>query len=175
MKKEECYELGHIIKAKGLKGELVLYLDVDDPEEYEDMESVFVEINDTMVPYFINQIRLEGKRATVQFDEVTDVETAKLLIGAKLFLSLDNLPPLGQNQFYYHEVVGYHIVDQQLGLLGKITGIYDSGTQDLIAMDYEGKEVLIPLVDDFIRGVDHERRELTVNLPDGLLDIYLAE
>ncbi len=172
---EDCYELGHILKAKGLKGELVLYLDVDDPEEYEDMDSFFVEINRKLVPYFIESLKIQGKRVTVSLNSIDDIEKAKPLVGARLFLPVESLPDLEEGEFYLHELIGFQVVDQQLGKLGKITSIYDSGPQDLIAMDYQGKEILIPVVDHILIQVHRDQQEVEVNLPEGLVDIYLEE
>lgn len=175
MKKEDCYELGFISKTKGLDGELFIQLDVDDPEDYQELESVFVEIKQNLVPYFIEYIDFQDKKVVVRFEDIDSLEDAHTLVGCKLFLPLDNLPPLEDGQFYYHEVINFQIVDQTLGKLGIITNIYETGNQDLIAMLYQGREILIPLVDEFVLKINREEKILEVNLPEGLLDIYLEE
>ncbi|MDX2305605.1 MAG: ribosome maturation factor RimM [Microscillaceae bacterium] len=175
MKKEDCYELGFISKTKGLDGELFIQLDVDDPEDYQELESVFVEIKQNLVPYFIEYIDFQDKKVVVRFEDIDSLEDAHTLVGCKLFLPLDNLPPLEDGQFYYHEVINFQIIDQTLGKLGIITNIYETGNQDLIAMLYQGREILIPLVDEFVLKINREEKILEVNLPEGLLDIYLEE
>ena len=175
MKKEDCYELGYISKTKGLDGEVYVQLDVDEPENYQNLESVFLEIKKNLVPYFIQYIDFQDKKVVIAFEDIETLDQAKELVGTKLFLPLDNLPPLEKGQFYYHEVIGFQIIDQNRGELGKITQIYETGNQDLIAMQFQGKEVLIPLVDDFILNINREKNTLEVNLPEGLIDIYLEE
>ena len=175
MKKEDCYELGYISKTKGLDGEVYVQLDVDEPEDYENLESVFLEIKKNLVPYFIQYIDFQDKKVVIAFDDIETLDQAKDLVGSKLFLPLNNLPPLEEGQFYYHEVINFKITDQNLGELGTIIQIYETGNQDLIAMQFQGKEILIPLVDDFIIKIDREKNILFVNLPEGLLDIYLEE
>ena len=91
-----------------------------------------------------------------------------------MFLPLTALPKLKGNQFYYHDVIGFEIYDVTSDtLIGKIKAIYESTGQDLFAIDKEDKEVLIPIVDDFLSKVNHDQNRIEVKLPEGLLDLYL--
>lgn len=170
---DECFQLGYVIKKHGLSGEVNIILDVDNPQEYKGLESVFVEINEKLVPFFIGSISLRGNKATVRFEDVDTADQADELRGKKLFLPLSLLPDLGEGQFYYHQIIGYRVVDKNSGEIGVVKDIYASPNQDLLAVDQAGKEILIPVIDDIITGVDHNQNELRVNLPEGLLDIYL--
>jgi 16S rRNA processing protein RimM len=175
MTKDDCYELGRITKIHGLKGEVQVLLDVDDPFEYDEMDSVLLEREGVLVPYFIDAINVQANRVIVKFEEVDTVEQAAQIVNAPLWLPLDNLPELEGDQFYYHEVVGFQIVDEQAGALGTIQEIATMATQDLIVMQYQGKEVLIPVTDDILGTLDRTARTLHVRLPDGLLDVYLSD
>lgn len=176
MNRDKCYEVGYISKTRGLKGDLIIFLDVDEPELYVGIDSILIEVQNRLVPYLVKSLRLEGKKAVMHLDDIDHVDQASTLTSCRLFLPLDFLPKLEEGQFYYHDVLNYQIIDRQLGALGKITAIYDGvGNQDLIAMHYQGKEVLIPIVDGIVLKANHERKELEVNLPDGLIDIYLEE
>lgn len=173
MQVDACYQLGYVIKKHGLNGEVNIYLDVDFPEEYSELESVFVEINQKLVPFFIEHLSIKGKKAVVKFEEVDTLEAAEDLRGKSLFLPLDNLPQLDEGQFYYHQVEGYMLIDNQKGEIGKITSILTGPQQDLFAVDVNGTEVLVPITDEIIDRVDHEKSAIFVNLPDGLLEVYL--
>jgi 16S rRNA processing protein RimM len=96
-------------------------------------------------------------------------------VGNALFLPLNKLPQLAEDQFYYHEIIGYRLVDAALGALGEVTDVYELPQQAVIAMNYQGKEVLVPISDEIVLKANHTRKELEVNLPEGLLDIYLAD
>ncbi|MTI19767.1 16S rRNA processing protein RimM [Fulvivirga sp. RKSG066] len=170
---DACYQLGYIIKKHGLKGELNIFLDVDFPAEYTQLESVFVEINEKLVPFFIDHISLNGNKAIVKFDEVDTAEAADELRGQKLYLPLSSLPDLEEGQFYYHEVIGYLMKDANSGDVGKVASILAGPQQDLFVVDAEGKEVLVPVSDGIIKGIDHSKKIVEVELPEGLLDIYL--
>ncbi|ELR71370.1 16S rRNA processing protein RimM [Fulvivirga imtechensis AK7] len=173
MNVDECFQLGYVIKRHGLSGEVNIFLDVDFPQEYQELESVFVEINDKLVPFFVDSLILKGNKAIVRFEDVNTVDGAEELKGKRLYLPLSNLPQLDEGQFYFHEIIGYQVMDAVVGAIGEVRDVYSSPQQDLLAVDHDGKEILIPIIDDIIGKADHDKKELQVALPEGLLDIYL--
>ena len=176
MTKEDCYLLGKITKTHGLKGELVIWLDVDYPEEYEELDSVLLEVKGELVPHFVEEIQIRPNKSIIKFEDIDTIEAASKLVNCDIYLPEDNLPELEDNdQFYYHEIINYDVVDEVKGKLGKVLAVYTSERQDLIAMQYEGKEVLIPIDDDIVKIIDREKKELYTNLPEGLLEIYLED
>lgn len=175
MNVDACYQLGYVLKAHGLKGEAQLLLDVDIPENYSKLESVFIEIDKKLVPFFIEQILITKSRAVVKFEDIDTLEKAEELKGKSIFLPLNNLPPLQDDQFYYHELIDFRIIDEKEGPLGIIVDIYNLPQQDLMAIHYKEKEVLIPLNDEILLSVDRENKEVHVSLPEGLLQVYLEE
>ncbi len=172
---DDCFKLGHIVKKHGLKGGLSILLDVDYPEDYIELESVFVEVNKQLVPFFIEHLQLNGSRGILKFEDVDDLQEAERLLKSDLYLPIENLPVLEEGQFYYHEVIGYLVSDKSLGEVGKITEVYEFPNQDLLGMIHQGKEVLIPINDNIILQVDHNQRKMEVDLPEGLLDVYLED
>jgi 16S rRNA processing protein RimM len=170
---DQCYLLGYIVKSHGTKGQVMFHLDVDYPEEYDGMDSVFVEIKGELVPYFVDSINIQKQgRAIVQLEEVDTMEKAQALVGTALYMPLDTLEELDEDQFYYHEIKGFEVVDQTMGALGMVRDVYLVATQNLIALDYRGVEVLIPVVDDIVLTVNREKKQLMVSLPEGLLEVY---
>ena len=172
---DSCYQLGYVIKPHGLKGDISIFIDADDPQVYRTLESVFIQQDKQLVPFFITQIKISGQKAILVLEESNNIDDARNLKGAALYLPLTFLPQLADDQFYYHEIVGYLVKDEALGEVGKIIEVYDDGPQDLIAIDYQGKEVLIPINDETIIKVDKSNKIFLVNLPEGLLDIYTSE
>ena len=172
MKTDECYEVGYVQKTHGLKGEVMIMLDVDDPEDYEEMDSIFIEINGSLVPYFIESLNILGSNAIVKFEGVGHIDKAKELVGKKMFLPLDTLDDLDEGQFYYHEIIGYEVNDLKLGILSPIVSFYELPQYGILSMVHEGREVMIPVIDEIIIKVDHEKQQLITLLPDGLVDVY---
>lgn len=172
MTKDECYRLGNITKPFGYKGQMVFYLDVDSPQDYADLDSVFIETKTGLVPYFFKVDNINGNKAVVTFEDLTPDE-AHALAGHDLYLPLDLLPKLTGNQFYFHEVIGFRVVDSQYGDIGALQSIIEYPAQPLFQIDKEGKEILIPIIDPVIKLVDRENKTLHIDAPNGLIELYL--
>lgn len=172
MTKEECYRLGNITKPFGIKGQMVFYLDVDSPDDYADLDSAFVEVKGALVPYFFKVDNINGNKAVVTFEDLTPQE-AQALAGHDLFLPLDLLPELTGNQFYFHEVTGFKVIDIEKGDIGIIQSIIEYPAQPLFSIMNGDKEILIPVIDPIIKKVDREQRTITIEAPNGLIDLYL--
>lgn len=175
MRKDECFHLGKIVSKYSYKGEVLIKLDTDEPEIYEGMESVFVDLGKNLIPFFIEKSQLhKSSLLRVQFEDVGDEAAANLVLGKEVFLPLTQLPKLSGNQFYYHEVIGFTLMDAKHGDIGIIESINDSSSQVLFEAKKDGKELLIPISDDIISKVDRESKIIYVTTPDGLVDLYLS-
>ena len=170
---DDYYEIGYILKPHGLKGAVSILLDVDDPAQYSEMESVVVNMDGSLIPFFISSIQINGRKGILSLEEINDIEQAAELKSCSLLLPIEVLPQLDEDQFYYHDVIGFTIVDDHKGKLGEIENIYTEGNQDLISMKYKNREVLIPVSKEIVGKADHEKEEVYVTLPEGLLDIYM--
>jgi 16S rRNA processing protein RimM len=177
MRKEDCFYVGKISKKFSFKGEVILYIDADDPQEYTEMESFFIAFGNDLVPFFIQKSRLQkGSNLRLKLEDIDSEEDADGIVGLEVFLPLDLLPTLAEDKFYYHEIIGFDVLDQNLGNVGKIVSVNDTTSQVLLEiLNNSGKEILIPLVDDFIISVKKEEKVFQVNTPEGLIDLYLNE
>lgn len=174
MKKEDCFYLGKIVKKYSFKGEVLVKLDTDEPELYEKLESVFIAMGNDLVPFFIEESSLhKSNLLRLRIEDVSTEEDADALLKCKLYLPLSALPKLSGNKFYFHEVIGFAVKDDRFGKVGVIKGVNDTTAQPLFRIDREGKEILIPMNDEFIKKVDRDKRVIEVNTPEGLIDLYL--
>ena len=174
MQKEDCFYLGKIVKKYSFKGELLIKLDTDDPSIYTKMESVFIDKNKSLIPFFIERSSLhKSTLLRVKFEDIDSEEDADKLLKSELYLPLEFLPQLTGNKFYYHEIVGFEAEDLSFGLVGIVKGVNDTTNQAILEIDRNGSEILIPLIDDFIKSVDRELKKIILEVPEGLIDIYL--
>lgn len=169
---DDCYQLGNVVKTHGLRGEVVLFLDVDYPEIYQEMESVLIEINGKLVPFFIESLHLNGDRAITALEDIETIDDAKQLVGKNLFLPLRNLPDLPDGGYYFHQLIDFDFYDGE-ALIGKVRAVYEMPTNHLISVDHKGTEILVPAEDSIVKKVDLENKIIHADLPDGLIDIYL--
>ena len=174
MRKEDCFYLGKIAKKFSFKGEVLIYLDTDEPELYENMESVFVEFNKNLVPFFIQNSSLhKNDFLRVQFEDVDSEEEADSILNCEVYLPLTMLPKLSGNKFYFHEVIGFEIEDKRLGIFGKIVSINDTSAQPLFEVLNGNVEILVPMIDQFLVKIDRTNKKVSMDLPEGLVEMYL--
>jgi 16S rRNA processing protein RimM len=171
---DSCYQLGYVIKPHGLQGDVNIYIDADHPGTYKNLESVFILLDNQLVPFFISDFKISGNKALLSLEESNDIDFANTLKGAGIYLPLELLPKLSDDQFYFHEIISYQVIDGKLGELGKVVNILSMGPQDIMTVDYRGTEILVPINDQTVYRVDKKKEWVYVNLPDGLLDIYTA-
>ena len=174
MRKEDCFYLGKIAKKFSFKGEVLVYLDTDEPELYENLESMFVECGKHLVPFFIENSSLhKNDFLRVRFEDVNNEEEADAILGNHVYLPLKMLPKLSGNKFYFHEVIGFEIEDKRYGFVGEIQSINDSSAQPLFEVLNGDTEILIPMIDLFLVKIDRENKKVKMDLPEGLIEMYL--
>lgn len=174
MRKEDCFFLGKIIGKHSFKGEVLVKLDTDSPEDFLEMESVFVELDKNLIPFFIDDSILQKTDLLrIKFEDVESEDEVEYIIGSDLYLPLTVLPKLTGNKFYYHEIIGFKVEDSNLGSIGKIIGVNDNTPQALFIIEHLGKEIFVPITDDFIDKVDRENKTMHLTTPDGLVELYM--
>ena len=175
---DETYQLGTIIKPHGLRGFVAADFDVDDPAAYQKLKTVYLALPGApaqLVAHAVEKVQPQsGTRVLLKLRGIERIEEAEPLRNAALHLPLEALPALDDDQFYYHDVIGFAVIDEVLGTLGVVENFYELPQQDMLAMRYRGHEVLVPVVDEIVLRADLDARQVFVRLPDGLLDIYLA-
>ncbi len=175
MQKEECFYLGKIVSKYSFKGEVLVKIDTDEPGIYENMESVFVSIGNNLIPFFIDKCRLhKSNLLRIDFEEVKTENDADRIMGSELFLPLSFLPKLTGDKFYFHEVIGFKVLDSVHGDIGSIKSINDSTSQALFEIEKGDKELLIPVRDEIINKVDRESKTIFITTPEGLVELYLG-
>lgn len=174
MQKEECFYLGKIVSKFSFKGEVLIKLDTDEPESYTEMESVFVDYDGNLVPFFIEKSSLhKSDLLRVKFEDVDSEADADDMMKCDIYLPLSMLPELDEDQFYFHEIIGFSVEDENYGTVGTITAINDTTAQSLFEIEKDGKQILIPMNDEFLQKVDKKNKTIHVTTPEGLIDLYL--
>ncbi len=168
---DACYKIGFIMKPHGLKGGVTIALDPEAPEDFAGVETIFVEINERLLPYFIEDISTKGNKAFLKLEEVDTREEAENISRSAIFLPKASRPKSGRGEFYDDEVIGFEVTDTEEGTLGKITEVVQAGPNKLLSVSYHGKQVLVPLNSPFIHSVNKSRKKITVTLPAGFLEI----
>jgi 16S rRNA processing protein RimM len=174
MEKADCFHLGYVAKLHGYKGEVSLFLDVTNPEDYETLDAVFIEINGQLTPFFIVSLKIKNKGfAAVKFEGVDSENDARILLRKNLFLPAQILPKLSGKNFYDHEVVGFTVIDSLFGEVGLLESVIDLQVNPLIQIMKGSKEVLVPLIEGLVQEVDRKKKIVYITAPAGLIELYL--
>lgn len=173
MRKEDCYFLGKITRKHGLSGNVILKLDTDQPELYKKLESIFVEINGLLVPFFIEKVAWSKQDTLNLLFKNSNENLVEQLLGKNVFLPLSTLPKLTENQFYYHEVIGFEILEEDGKTCGTIESVNDQTAQHYFVLNFAQKEIVIPIIKDWILEVNREEKFIKMQLPEGLMEVFI--
>ena len=168
---EDCVLAGKISRKWGFDNEVVVGFSSGVPSDESDFPVFFlVKIDNTLIPYFVESYREHGPKSFIVSFYDTDASTRDRLTGRACYLPSD-MAQQSADQEVENDVTGYTVSDQRWGTLGKITRLIDRHMQPLLQVESQGKEILIPFTDHLITTIDHRKREVLVDLPDGLLDL----
>ncbi|MES2680627.1 MAG: ribosome maturation factor RimM [Bacteroidota bacterium] len=165
----ELSPIGYFSKTHGVKGQLILRTESD--FEIEDLKVLFVEAAGAKAPYFLSDIKENNTGIIVSLEEIDAVEKAKLLVGKKVFIDTALVNEVEAEA----DLLGFELIDKQHGSLGNIISTSDNGHQVLISLNYKGKEVILPFVEEFIEKIDENEKKVFFNAPEGLIDVYLGD
>lgn len=171
--KNNCQKIGFIQKPHGIHGELVIRFQEEFYDSIEEQPTLFFEIDNLLVPFFISKDGLRfksGESIIVKLNWIDSEIKAKELCGSAVFIDNDDLVE-SDEELSPNALVGYTLFGEEIGLIGQITELNDFSGNILLTVDYNGKEVMIPLNEDLIVRLDEENREIELIIADGLLDL----
>jgi 16S rRNA processing protein RimM len=171
MELEACFKIGYVQKTHGLKGEVTLVLEIDAPNSFDSITSVFLEVKGRLIPYFIETISLAGEKAIARFEDVSTSEEASKLKGCSLYLPKTARPKSKRGEFYNDEVVGFVVNDAAAGVLGNVIRVENEEINPLLIVLKGEEEIAIPINAPFIKSVNKSSKKIEVDLPEGLLDL----
>jgi 16S rRNA processing protein RimM len=156
-------KVGRITKTHGYEGNV--RIDFDDSYNINQKEPLFLMFHQKPVPFFITSFS-GSNPFVVTLYTIDSLEKAQDILGKDVFAALGDTEEEDDLSW-----VGFKLIDTQLGEIGTIQDIIENTAQDIIVTQYKGQECLIPFVEEFIEAVDDENQTLTLNLPEGLLDL----
>lgn len=174
MRTKDCYYLGFIAKTVGVKGELVVFLEAINPLDINNLESVLIQIEGKLVPFFIERINFRSPKgeAVIRFEDIDTIEKARHLCNRDMYLPMEDLSSSEVESSHIHNVKGYKAYNEKGSYLGVIQEILDYPGNPVFRIIKDDHEILIPAANDFIKKTDHTEGSIYLLPPDGLLDLY---
>lgn len=172
LKKDDHFELGSLLKTTGIKGEIIARFNNEIPKKLNKLESVFVEIDGKLVPFFIENIQIKSNyTASIKFEGVIDEQKAKEYIGCTFYLPSEYKSIIGISDEDNIEVIGYTVKDQSYKTVGTVLEYFENTENPLLLVKTLQHEILIPAHDDLIIEVDDDEKQIILEIADGIMDL----
>lgn len=171
---EQYFSIGQIVGTFGLNGEVVLKHNLGKRTSLKGLEVLFVEeAKDKFLPYFITGTKIKNEAEVyIAVEGIATKEAAKKITAKKVWLREEDFKKQAGKTAPI-SLISYMMIDGTKEL-GNIIEVIEQPLQILCKLEIEGKEVLIPLHEETIRSVNHKKKQVVVELPDGLLEVYLG-
>jgi len=170
--REELILLGRITGTHGVRGQVKVLPYSGEADSVRAAHTLFVEgPGGSWDGIPVAAVSGHGRKTLVRFRHLETIEQAQSLVGREIFALRAELPPLDDDEYYWQDLLGMHVVTDGNESLGTITDIFSTGSNDVYTVQGEGKEYLIPAIADVVVNVDMERRIMTISPLEGLLDL----
>ena len=160
--------IGRIAGASGIKGEVKLYHYSGNSERLLVLTSLYLVVNEIEKEYFIENFRIQKTTPIIKFKEISDRNAAESLVGAEVFADKELLTPTGEDEFFVDDLIGLAVI-QNGEKIGVVKNIIDNPAHGIVEIASQDGQVLLPLVDQFIKEINIEKSEIVVEFPEGLV------
>ena len=172
MQKKDCFLFGTVFKLHGYKGDVNIYNDDDIPFDFSALEFFLIELDNKLIPFFIERARpTKPNVVLVKFEDVNSEEDARKILKRKVFLPNALIPAKDDNEISEKQLIGYLVIDSEMGELGKITFINSKTAQKLIYVSKDGKEFCFPMHDKFVKSIDTNTEIMEIEIPEEFLNL----
>lgn len=168
---DSLHRIGRVGKPWGHQGELTVHLEDVDPEDLVHAGSLFVDIEGQKVPFAFSRLHDKGSDVLVKFDDFDDPQSAQILVGCDLYAPPGLLADGSDESWDPEEFIDMLVRDEEHGELGIVTSIEGTDKNPVLVVLHGEEEVLIPVTDEMILGVDPEENVLLVRTPPGLIEL----
>jgi 16S rRNA processing protein RimM len=165
----EFFAIGKIVKTSGLKGRLKAVSYMESHDTLRSLEEVYIRKgNDTKGPFTLKNILVRKNNFLVDMEGVEDIEKARAFVGCHMLISLNKLEILPEDEYYWRDITGLKVITENGHVLGSITSVFPTGSNDVYVCSGGEREILLPGIAEVILTIDIERGVMVVRLLDGL-------
>lgn len=169
--KPELYAVGRIVKAHGVKGEIVVQAMTNSLQRFVKLKRAFIgRVSKDVRPVRIENASVGGRGVRVKLAEINDRTTAEGLRGEIIFVDKEERIRIPKGTFFIHDIIGLRVVDEEGNSIGVVKDVLQLPAHDVYVIDSKGREVMVPAVKEFIKQIDIGAGTMKVKLIDGLVD-----
>lgn len=167
----DLLEVGKIVNTHGLRGEVKVVAWMDCPEDFEELENIYIKTRQELVSAAVESVRYQRNNLIVKLAGVDDINDAERYKGCVLLADREELGELPEGVHYIVDLIGLDIVDEVGEKLGVLADVFNTGANDVYDVKREGKKnLLLPVIDEVVKEIDTEGGRITVHVMEGLDD-----
>ncbi len=171
IQEDSVYKIGSLTRVHALKGELSFSF-TDDVWDRADADYLILRVDGILVPFFIEEYRFRSDSvALVKILHIDTADDAQEYAGCEVYFPYELTPEDNPEDYTWKHFTGFSVSDEVLGDLGVVTQVEDSTANVLFCVEGRYGSLLLPAVEAFILDIDHQLRHLTMQLPEGLVDL----
>ena len=164
--------LGKISKPFGVKGQVKVLPFNPETANLTNIKAVYIGQSSTSASFFqVKSTKLSGKYIVLCLEDINTIDDAELLRNLEVYINKDNLKQTKEDEYYHYDLIGLNVYTEKNLFLGIIKDILNTSGHDILICKNDNKEILIPVVSDFVIKVDLEKKIIIVNLIEGLDEI----
>jgi 16S rRNA processing protein RimM len=170
VKPHDLLEVGVVIGIHGLRGDLKIRPLPTGDLALPGARKVFLkDSKGLLVQYEAVRSSQHKQNILLRLSGLDNLYAVEPLVGASVWMAKEDLPELDDEHYYWSDLDGLEVIDQQQGVLGRVVGMFATPAHDILEVDGLAGEILIPAIEPFLVQVDRNKGQLLVNLPEGLI------
>lgn len=167
---ENFLEIGQIVNSYGLKGQMKIVPFTDDITRYDELKTIYIEVNKQLKEYKIEQVKYHKNNVLIKLEGVDDINDTEQFKNCFVKIDRKNAVKLPEDTYFIVDLIGIEVFTEENVLLGKIVDIFPTGSNDVyVVKDELGKQILLPAISEVIKNVDISNKKMIVNLIKGLV------
>lgn len=167
---EDFFRVGVIANTHGIRGEVKIFPTTDEVKRFDYLKEAYIDAGKEKIKVEVSSVRYFKNLVIVKFkgiDNINDIERYK---GKDLLVTRENALPLEEGEYYLADIIGANVYTEDGILFGSLEDVIETGANLVYSVQHEGKEVLLPVIDDCVKEVNVEEKKVIVHIMKGLLD-----
>ena len=168
---ESYLRVGVISSTHGIGGEVKVFPTTDDSQRFKKLKQVLLDTGKEYLELEVERVRFFKQMVIVKFKGYNNINDIEKYKGKDLLVTRENAVPLEENEYFIYDIIGAQVETEEGKLLGELTEVLTTGANDVYVVKLpDGKEVLLPVIEDCVKEIDTENKKVVVHLMPGLLE-----
>ena len=168
---EDFLRVGVIANTHGIRGEVKVFPTTDEKERFKDLKKVILDMGKEQKVLEIQSVRFFKNLVILKFKGIDNINDIEMYKGKDLLVTREDAVPLEEGEYFIADLLDLDVYSDEDEKIGVLYDVMQTGANDVyVVKTEEGKEILLPAIDECILDIDLEESRMTVHIMEGLLD-----